>query len=61
MLLAAYCPAFNQCIYTPGSASRSAITDALNLATLSGEVVETYISCLSGNGPTLPPAFTPDR
>ncbi len=50
MMLAAYCPAFNQCIYTTGSASRSAVTDALNLATFSGNVVETYISCLSDNG-----------
>ncbi len=31
-VLAAYCPDFNQCIYTTGSASRSAITADLNLA-----------------------------
>lgn len=50
VILAAYCPAFNQCIYTTGSAARSAITDVLNLATFSGEVAETYIGCLSEDG-----------
>lgn len=49
-ILAAYCPAFNQCIYTTGSASRSALTDDLNLATFSGQLVETYIGFISEDG-----------
>ena len=50
MMLAAYCPAFNQCIYTTGSASRSALTDELNLAAFAGQPVETYLGCISENG-----------
>jgi hypothetical protein len=50
MMQAVYCPAFNQCIYTTAGADRSAITDTLNLATFSGLVVETYISCIADNG-----------
>jgi hypothetical protein len=49
-ILAAYCPAFNQCIYTTGSANRSALTDDLNLATFSGQIVETYIGFISEDG-----------
>lgn len=49
-ILAAYCPAFNQCIYTTGSADRSAITDDLNLSTFAGQVVETYIGFISESG-----------
>lgn len=49
-ILAAYCPAFNQCIYTTGSADRSALTDDLNLLTFSGQVVETYIGFISEDG-----------
>ena len=50
VILAAYCPALNQCIYTTGSADRSALTDVLNLATFTGEVVHTYIGCISEDG-----------
>lgn len=49
-ILAGYCPAFNQCIYTTGSASRSALTDELNLSTFSGQLVETYIGFVSQDG-----------
>lgn len=49
-ILAAYCPLLNQCIYTTGSANRSAITDELNLAAFSGKVVETYIGFISADG-----------
>ena len=49
-ILAAYCPALNQCIYTTGSANRSALTDDLNLVTFAGELVETYIGFISENG-----------
>jgi hypothetical protein len=50
VILAAYCPALNQCIYTTGSADRSALADVLNLATFTGEVVHTYIGCISEDG-----------
>jgi hypothetical protein len=50
VMLAAYCPELNQCVYTTGSASRSDLTDGLNLATFSGKVVETYISIVSDDG-----------
>jgi predicted transporter len=49
-LLAAYCPAFNQCIYTTGSASRSALTDSLNLGSFSGQDVHCWIGFISENG-----------
>lgn len=49
-LLAAYCPAFNQCVYTTGSASRNAITDGLNLAAFSGQDVHTWIGFISEDG-----------
>ncbi len=49
-ILAAYCPAFNQCIYTTGSADRSALTDSLDLSTFAGQVVETYIGFMAANG-----------
>jgi Family of unknown function (DUF6266) len=49
-LLVAYCPAFNQCIYTTGSAARNAITDSLNLAAFSGQQVQTWIGFISENG-----------
>lgn len=49
-ILAGYCPAFNQCIYTTGSASRNALTDELNLSTFSGQLVETYIGFVSQDG-----------
>lgn len=47
VILAAYCPALNQCIYTTGSARRDTKTDVLNLASFSGKEVHTYIGCLS--------------
>lgn len=50
VLLAAYCPALNQCIYTTGGARRDAKTDELNLASFSGQEVHTYIGCISENG-----------
>ncbi|MDB5275800.1 MAG: hypothetical protein JWR61_755 [Ferruginibacter sp.] len=50
VILAAYCPALNQCIYTTGSAVRSALTDVLDLSTFSGQAVHTYIGCLSADG-----------
>lgn len=46
-LLVAYCPALNQCIYTTGSASRSAVTDSLNLSAFSGQQVQTWIGFIS--------------
>ena len=49
-LLVAYCPALNQCIYTTGSADRSATTDGLNLAAFSGQDVHTWIGFMSLNG-----------
>jgi hypothetical protein len=50
VILAAYCPALDQCIYTTGSAARSAATDQLNLTTFSGKEVHTYIGCISADG-----------
>jgi len=50
VILAAYCPALDQCIYTTGSAARSTETDQLNLATFSGKDVHTYIGCISEDG-----------
>ncbi len=49
-ILCAYCPSLNQCIYTTGSAMRSALTDSLNLSSFSGLEVETYIGFISANG-----------
>ena len=49
-ILVAYCPDLNQCIYTTGSADRSAIADDLNLASFSGRQVETYIGFISAEG-----------
>jgi hypothetical protein len=50
VMLAAYCPELNQCVYTTGAASRADLADELNLATFSGKLVETYISIISENG-----------
>lgn len=50
VILAAYCPELNQCIYTTAGATRSALTDELNLATFSGKQVHTYIGCISEDG-----------
>jgi hypothetical protein len=49
-ILAIFCAAFNQCIYTTIGADRNAITDSINLATFAGQVVETYIGFISANG-----------
>ena len=48
-LLVAYCPAFNQCIYTTGSAARSTAKDSLNLASFKGQDVHTWIGFISEN------------
>ena len=47
MIVAAYCPASNQFIYSSGSSVRSALSAQLNLAAFSGQQVETYIGCIS--------------
>lgn len=49
-LLAAFCPALNQCVYTTGSANRRAVTDSLNLASFSGQDVHTWIGFISEDG-----------
>jgi len=49
-LLLAYCPAFNQCIYTTGSASRNAVSDGLNLGSFSGQDVHCWIGFISEDG-----------
>ena len=49
-ILAIFCAAFNQCIYTTIGADRNAITDTINLTTFVGQVVETYIGFISANG-----------
>jgi len=49
-ILVVFCPAMNLCIYTTGSALRSAITDTLDVSTFSGKVVETYIGFISDEG-----------
>ena len=49
-ILAIFCAAFNQCIYTTIGADRNAITDTINLTTFAGQVVETYIGFISANG-----------
>jgi Family of unknown function (DUF6266) len=49
-LLAAYCPAFNQCIYTTAGADRSVLTDRLNLGSFSGQEVHTWIGFISESG-----------
>jgi Family of unknown function (DUF6266) len=56
-LLAAYCPAFNQCIYTTGSASRNAITDSLDLSSFSGQDVHTWIGFISEDGQNVASSF----
>ena len=56
-LLAAYCPALNQCIYTTGSANRSAITDSLNLASFSRQDVHTWIGFISEDGQNVASSF----
>ncbi len=49
-LLAVYCEATNQCIYTTGSAARNAGTDSLDVSAFSGKVVQTYIGFISADG-----------
>ena len=49
-ILAIFCAAFNQCIYTTIGADRNAITETINLTTFAGQVVETYIGFISANG-----------
>ena len=49
-ILAIFCAAFNQCIYTTIGADRNAITDTINLTKFAGQVVETYIGFISANG-----------
>ena len=49
-ILAVYCASMNLCIYTTGSAVRSAITDTIDVSTYSGKLVETYIGFISEDG-----------
>jgi hypothetical protein len=56
-LLAAYCPAFNQCIYTTGSATRNALTDSLDLSSFSGQEVHTWIGAISEDGERVAGSF----
>ncbi len=49
-LLVVYCEDYNQCIYTTGSAARSAGTDSLNVSFFSGKTVQTYIGFISADG-----------
>jgi hypothetical protein len=49
-LLVVYCPAFNQCIYTTGSASRNSLTDSLDLGSFKGQEVHTWIGFISEDG-----------
>ncbi len=49
-LLVAFCPAFNQCVYTTGSAARSALTDSLDLGGFRGQDVQTWIGFISEDG-----------
>ena len=56
-LLVAFCPVLNQCIYTTGSASRSARTDSLNLAAFSRQDVHTWIGIISENGQNVAGSF----
>ena len=56
-ILVAYCPATNQCIYTTGSASRSAITDSLNLAAFTRQDVHTWIGFISEDGQNVASSF----
>jgi len=49
-ILVVFCTAMNLCIYTTGSALRSAITDTLDVSIFSGKMVETYIGFISAEG-----------
>lgn len=49
-ILIAYSPVLKQCIYSIGDATRADITGDLNLATFSGEVVQTYLGFMSATG-----------
>lgn len=49
-ILVVYCPAFNQCVYTTGSANRSVRTDSLDLGSFSGQDVHTWIGFISDDG-----------
>lgn len=49
-ILVVHCPAFNQTVYTTGSALRSALTETIDCATFSGETVETYVGFISDDG-----------
>ena len=46
----AYCPELNQSIFITAGASRSAITETLNLAAFSGKTVQTYLGFISEDG-----------
>jgi hypothetical protein len=52
-LLAVYCEDYNQCIYTTGSAARSAEADVLDVSQFSGKQVETYIGFVSEDGKSI--------
>ena len=49
-MLVVYCEDYNMCIYTTGSAARSAGTDLLDVSTFSGKTVQTYIGFISEDG-----------
>ncbi|RYY71292.1 MAG: hypothetical protein EOO13_03650 [Chitinophagaceae bacterium] len=48
-MLLAYCPDLKQAVYTTAGASRSALTDSLNLAQFAGRQVHTFIGFKSEN------------
>jgi len=56
-ILAVYCPARQQCIYTTIGADRSTGAAAINVAPFSGEVVHTYIAFIAANGKDMSNSF----
>jgi len=49
-ILVAYCPARMQCIFTTAGAVRSSGSAVLNVASFSGQQVQTYIGFISADG-----------
>lgn len=49
-ILAVYSAHIKRCIYTTGSAVRSALTDTIDVSTFTGKVVETYIGFIWEDG-----------
>jgi hypothetical protein len=56
-ILAVYCPARQQCIYTTIGADRSTGAATINVAPFSGEVVHTYIGFIAANGKDMSNSF----